>query len=316
MNTPKPVGKHIKKRKVSKTISKPIIEHVLVKLKNGIVPWRMNKASIPFALNYESGKDYQGLSWFMLNCLNQKDCNFYLSWEQIKSQKGKVKVGSKATYHYFYQSEFSVERKIVNEAIAKKSKRQGIDITETLVLKKEAIFHSSQIENIEFKKMLMPQNGFSTEEECDLVMSLIPIKPEIAFTEEDIGKYNSVTDKIEITRISKYEDNMIEFYKLLFPALVHWTGHKTRLGRDAIVKQIPPKKKGYEIEHLIGEIGATYLFAFVGIERIPITPSQKYLSFWVETLESNPAIFFKALEEAQLAVNFILEDSTLDIHQS
>lgn len=107
--------------------------------------------------------------------------------------------------------------------------------------------------------------------------------------------------------ISIYGGFKTKFYSQLFSALIHWTGHEKRLGREAIIKNIPKSKGGYALEHLIGELGTTYLCGYIGIDRPQTMQSnEKYIQYWKKKLSNEPTILFTAIREAQKATDYIL----------
>jgi antirestriction protein ArdC len=92
----------------------------------------------------------------------------------------------------------------------------------------------------------------------------------------------------------------------MFHELIHWTGAEHRLNRPNVATYFDDVKNRAR-EELTAELGAAYLSAYVGIETTPAPNHSQYLNSWIKALESDNNEIFTAANDAQAAVNYILE---------
>ncbi|ATW02108.1 antirestriction protein [Sphingorhabdus sp. YGSMI21] len=81
----------------------------------------------------------------------------------------------------------------------------------------------------------------------------------------------------------------------------HWTGHKTRLGRD--------QSGGfgtalYAREELCAELASAFLCAALGI--VPTVRHADYLGSWLAVLRQDNRAIFKAASQASKAADYLL----------
>jgi antirestriction protein ArdC len=93
------------------------------------------------------------------------------------------------------------------------------------------------------------------------------------------------------------------YYGTLFHELTHWTGAERRLDRLRKVSD----RQDYAFEELVAEIGACFQSVMFGIETTPRADHAKYLNGWIESLENDDGLIFKASAKASKAFDY-LED--------
>ena len=110
---------------------------------------------------------------------------------------------------------------------------------------------------------------------------------------------------ITVPAIEQYTD-IADYYSTVFHEMVHSTGHKDRLNR--LVKgALLNDRDRYAKEELVAEIGAAALCHNCNVE----TPdafenSAAYIKSWLEALENDERLVFKASSKAEKAVDYIL----------
>jgi antirestriction protein ArdC len=90
------------------------------------------------------------------------------------------------------------------------------------------------------------------------------------------------------------------FYNVVFHELTHWSGRKSRLGRD-LKKRFGSRT--YAAEELIAELGAAFLcaeFGFNGDVR-----SAGYIASWIELPKAYQRAFFTACSRASKAADYL-----------
>jgi antirestriction protein ArdC len=89
------------------------------------------------------------------------------------------------------------------------------------------------------------------------------------------------------------------FYNVVFHELTHWTGHKSRLGRDLKNRF---GSRDYAAEELVAELGAAFLCAEFGFDGD--VRNAGYIAIWIELLKSDKRAFFTACSKASQAADY------------
>lgn len=112
----------------------------------------------------------------------------------------------------------------------------------------------------------------------------------------DTPLYRPSADIILIPPLSKFL-TVEGYYVTLFHELVHWTGHKNRLDRNDL---------SYATEELVAELGATFLCAELGIEKVEDNAAA-YLRSWLQHIKLDKGrALMRAAAAASKAHEFIL----------
>ena len=93
--------------------------------------------------------------------------------------------------------------------------------------------------------------------------------------------------------------------------MVHSTGHKSRLSRSGITANTGFGTENYSFEELVAEMGAAMLCGIVGIENSTIENSTAYIQSWLKELKNDKTLIIKAAQQAQKAVDYILDDKEM-----
>lgn len=93
------------------------------------------------------------------------------------------------------------------------------------------------------------------------------------------------------------------YYSTVFHELVHWTGHRCRLGRNLSGRF---GTKDYAMEELVAELGAAYLCAEFFMIHTPRKDHSAYIGEWLNVLKGDKRAIFSASSKAIEAVNFLL----------
>ena len=80
----------------------------------------------------------------------------------------------------------------------------------------------------------------------------------------------------------------------------HWSGHKSRLGRDLTNRF---GNRAYAAEELVAELASAFLCAEFGINKEVRHAS--YIANWIELLRADDRAFFTAASQAQKAADYL-----------
>lgn len=117
----------------------------------------------------------------------------------------------------------------------------------------------------------------------------------------DRAFYSPREDWIGMPAFSAFQD-AASFYSTLAHEYVHWTGHKSRLGRDLTGTFGSPN---YAKEELVAEFGAAFLCGQLGLEGKLQHP--EYIGHWLKALRADKSIALQAAGMAAKAARSLLE---------
>lgn len=174
------------------------------------------------------------------------------------------------------------------------------------------VYNVAQVDGLP-KEMYLPARGqISDEQRIQDVEDIIrELSPE--FVEGNFGGafYSPNQDKIFMPPFSSFKDKE-SFYAVLLHELTHWTSHPSRLNRKLGRMSAPPGSELFEkyaFEELIAEIGSSLVMGMLGLEPEFRDDHGRYLAHWKQAILNNPNAIRNALEEAQKAVDYLLNRS-------
>ena len=95
--------------------------------------------------------------------------------------------------------------------------------------------------------------------------------------------------------------NQIDYYRTALHELGHWTGHRSRLGRD---QSGGFGSAAYAREELCAEMASAFLCAALGI--VPTVRHADYIGSWLQVLRADNRAVFKAASHASKAADYLL----------
>ena len=147
-------------------------------------------------------------------------------------------------------------------------------------------------------------------QQAEEIFNNIPNKPKVEHQDKLGAYYQDKDDVINLPGMNLF-DSVEFYYSALFHELIHWTGHQSRLNREMLSNYFVSQEERAK-EELVAEIGASYLCAHCGIENFVLDNSTSYISSWSKALKDNKKIFVTLANQAQKAVEFILNDSNVN----
>jgi antirestriction protein ArdC len=305
----------------------------------GHLPWQMewtgSGAGLE-AMNFISKKPYTGINFFLLNfrIVRVGDVDiiepiefiepYYLTFNQIKEKKAKLKKDSKGykviyyTIIFDYKSEnlsFKTTDRAKFIAFAKLNNLTKEDFQKHLsripLVKYYVVFRADDCEGLKFPKPVIKENP-NPIAEAQKIIDGYPNPPKYTFVGSD-AKYMPTIDTVNMPKIGAFK-NEAYYYTTYFHEIMHSTGHSKRLdrGNDTRLRDGSDEdKRAYAFEELVAELGAVFLCSEAGILFHTKENSAKYLKGWnsrlVNELENDNRFFFKASAKAQKGANWILD---------
>jgi len=166
------------------------------------------------------------------------------------------------------------------------------------------VFNVAQCEGLEEDKMPAMFHPNNPIEACEDIVAKMPSKPEIK-NEMTGAFYNPQYDFVNMPRMDQFYVND-GYYFTLFHALIHSTGHSSRLNREEVMNFNTFGSEPFSMEVLTAEIGACYLISLTGIYIEDFKNNTAYSEGWVKKLQEDGRFIVFACSQAQGAVDFIL----------
>lgn len=113
--------------------------------------------------------------------------------------------------------------------------------------------------------------------------------------------YSPSEDHIAMPARTAFTD-AAAFYATLLHELIHWTGPKSRLGRDQSGRF---GGENYAMEELVAEIGSALLCGDLGLAKEPREDHAHYLASWLRALKRDPKALWTAASAAEKAADFL-----------
>ena len=275
-----------------------VTAQIIAQLEEGVFPWvkpwNSGNAVTGLPRNAITGRHYSGINILILwgavidGGYPSQD---WLTFRQALAAGGCVRKGEKGRT-IFYADRFTPDDD---------RKQEGEDDTPRSIpfLKRFTVFNASQCDGLPERLTAEPA-PLPERELHDQAEALI------AATEADFRTggtkafYSPAEDFVQVPPQPAFT-HQIDYYRTALHELGHWTGHKTRLGRD---------QSGsfgtalYAREELCAELASAFLCAALGI--VPTVRHADYLGSWLAVLRQDNRAIFKAASQASKAADYLL----------
>lgn len=118
----------------------------------------------------------------------------------------------------------------------------------------------------------------------------------------DRATYNRAEDIIGMPIFSGFDDP-VSYYATLAHEAIHWTGHRSRMGREFGVRIGDP---AYAFEELVAEFGASFVMGRLGLPCRVERDHAPYIDHWISALENDERAIHRAASHAQRAADFLV----------
>ena len=298
--------------KSKKDLHSEVTDRIVCALEAGTPPWSKpwdtGDSDVSGALaerphNGSSGKRYQGINTLLLWDSALKagyPSGTWVTYRQALSLGGGVRKGEKGTRIIFFKP-FRVE--------SDPDPDQGDDgdvegkVRKTWMKRVYTVFNVAQCFNVE------PVAAQGSVRPVRTWMEALDLEEFVVGTRADIQHcgdeafYSPSEDVITLPAKTAFRDAGA-YYSTLLHELVHWTGHKDRLGREGITGAAEGNGERYVFEELIAEIGAAFLGADFGVRGD--LRHESYIGDWIGCLKSDRNAIFRAAAQAEKAAGYLM----------
>ena len=262
------------------------------------LPWHRSAGSIMRPVNVASKKAYRGINVVALWAYAEESSyssgvwGTYRQWSEAGAQ---VRKGEKAAYVVFYKElEFAAE-----------SETGDADTITRLFARATPVFAAEQVDGYQHPVIDAPPATVIT-----------PIERAEAFVAAtgasvshggDRAFYRPSTDSIQLPPREAFIGSPTStpaeaYYSTLLHELTHWSSAETRCNRQ-LGKRFGDQ--AYALEEPVGELGAAFLCADLGITDEPRADHAQYLASWLSVLKADKKAIFTAASKASEAAAFL-----------
>ena len=280
-----------------------VTENIIRAIERGtadfIMPW--HKAQVP--INALTKKPYRGMNTLSLwaSSINEgyqsPEWATYQSW---KSAERQVRKGEKGTKIFFFS-----RIKVEDEPEDEESPHIGFR-------KFYSVFNADQLEATDETQISFDSPVIESTHASEQVLSLAESVNAQVLIEGERAAYHPTRDCVFMPDRDKFFDTRYTsadtgFAAVLAHELTHWTGHKSRLNRNA---SLDKKSSSYAFEELIAELGSAFICSELGIQYNGLDGHAGYIEGWLSHLEDDNRAIFRASSEAMKAKQFLIPDTT------
>ena len=128
----------------------------------------------------------------------------------------------------------------------------------------------------------------------------------------DRAYYSHRTDQIRLPNPDQFTSGTA-YWAVSLHEHIHWTGHASRLARDAANAFATP---AYALEELTAELGAAIACARLGIASQARVDHAGYIGHWLTHLDDDPKTLWRCATAAQAAVDHLAAYTATEAVQS
>ena len=275
-----------------------VTAQIIAQLEEGIFPWvkpwNSGNAVTGLPRNAISGRCYSGINILILwgavidGGYPSQD---WLTFRQALAAGGCVRKGEKGRT-IFYADRFTPDEDGKQEG-------EGDAPRSIPFLKRFTVFNAAQCdslpERLTAEPAPLPQRELHNQAEGLIAATGADFRTGGTKAYYDVG-----ADFVQVPPQPAFT-HQIDYYRTALHELGHWTGHKSRLGRD---------QSGnfgtalYAREELCAELSSAFLCAALGI--VPTVRHADYLGSWLAVLRQDNRAIFKAASQASKAADYLL----------
>ncbi|MEO0030505.1 MAG: hypothetical protein RIS94_263 [Pseudomonadota bacterium] len=275
-------------------ITREIVARLEAGTKPWIRPWRGTTTTRPLRA---CGIPYRGLNVFWLWMISDI-CGFaspyWMTYRQAASLGGQVRKGAKSTIAIFYKS-------YAKEVEAPESGERTSEARR--VLKAYAVFSADQVDGLPERfhptPVVSPVEPEGWQAELDAFFAALPLNLR---HQGDEAYYEPVADRITMPSPTLFS-GFDHYYATLGHECSHWSGHKSRLGRDLKGRF---GSNAYAMEELIAELSSAMLGAELGLPVTHLDHHASYIDHWLTVLRQDDRAILTAAAKAEEAASMLL----------
>lgn len=258
-------------------------------------PWGSSGVKTPLGLprNAASGRAYSAINILILwgaAVARGFSCQNWLTFRQALALGGNVRKGERGTTVVY------ADRFVPKHDELPTSDREPRTIH---FLKRFTVFSTDQCEGLPHEMETVPPplpDGLVLPQ----VQALIAASGADLRMGGDHAYYSPTIDVVQVPRPEAFF-HPIDWHRTALHELGHWTGHRSRLGRDQQGRFGSP---GYAREELVAELCAAFCCATLGIR--PTVRHADYLGGWLDVLREDSRAIVRAASAASKAADLLL----------
>ena len=261
-----------------------VTNRIIKQLESGIIPWHTSFYEQGQPQNLVTWRPYTGLNTWLLASLGYKR-NLFLTWKQIRDMGLSVKPRQKGNMVVYW-----------------------IPGTPEKKLRYYMVFNVAQT-TMPREKIPPVEQITDPNKACMDIVNGMPNAPMVQEWSSSLF-YSTITDHIQMPEPEYFAKNE-DYFSALFYALIHATGHPSRLNRLACMNIPPLSARQYNRSHLTWEMGAAYLCSIAGIPPVFLKKYAYESTGWLQVFSTDKKMIMDAAQDALQAVQYIL-NTTID----
>lgn len=287
-----------------------VTAQLVAALNNGVRPWVQpwdSAAALALPLRH-NGIPYKGFNIIALWAAAAErhfTSRYWLTFKQAHALGGQVRRGERATHILFYKDLAPPSSADTDTAASPAAASSANTNTPArrVVLRSFAVFSANQIDGLPAHFLAPPPPP--PADDTDLAARLGPRFDRVPAVVQHGGAracYNPATDTIHLPPRHSFISTA-QYFATLLHELAHWTGHPTRLARDAFLS--PRSAAAYAREELVAELTSAFLGAELQLPVTHLEDHAAYLDHWLNILDRDPGALLAAAAHAQRAADFL-----------
>jgi antirestriction protein ArdC len=268
---------------------------IIAELERGAAPWVKPwsaTAGMNTPCNAVTNRPYSGCNVVLLWMARAAGYRVprFLTYKQALELSGHVRKGERGTKVYFVK-QLQVRDRDANDDDAMRV---------VPLLREYTVFNVDQCENLPARVITLPNPKPRNRDERDSSIDEFVACTGASIREGSGEAYYRPSD--DYISLPLFEDfkTARHFYATAFHELGHWTGHKSRLGRDLRTRF---GERAYAAEELVAELCAAFLCAEFSIDGD--MRHAGYIQSWIGLLKNDCRAFFPACSKAQAAADYL-----------
>lgn len=265
-------------------------------------PWTDDYIGFHTPVNAETGKDYKGSNFFMLNLdgyIKKFQSPKYATMIQWNKLGERIKQGEKAS-------------PIIKYDVVEKEDDEG-KIKKSAWLKQYWVFNESQL--VGFKGMERPEQRSEIEACWDFDQFVQNTGIKVVPSHSQGAFFNPSQNTVFMPPAHSFIETegvsaKVNFYNVLGHEVTHATGHPTRLNRNMLGAF---GSKEYAEEEMIAEFGSVLLLHKFGVALVPPENSVAYAAAWSKRLKADPTLFNYVAKEATRAFEWLEDAASMNV---
>ena len=275
-----------------------ITQEIVARLEAGTKPWIKPWRGVPVSRPLRAcGIPYRGMNVFWLWMVADM-CGYaspyWMTYNQSQALGAQVRRHEKSTIAIFYKS---YTKEVETPDTGEKSDEAR------RVLRAYPVFNADQVEGLPEQyhpaatlELVEPEGR---KAELDAFFAAIPA---MLRHHGDEAYYEPIADRVTMPPAQLFS-GFDHYYATLSHELSHWSGHKSRLGRDLNNRF---GTAAYAAEELVAELSSAILGAELGLPVAHLDNHASYVEHWLQLLRDDDRAILTAAAKAEEAATLLL----------